>query len=438
MTDFAGLTSVLGSTLGAWYDFRDLNNLQRLITEWIADWGPDWLASIIAGVLGTLGILGVIGPTLLILIWVERKVIARFQQRYGPNRVGPKGLLQPVADAVKLILKEQLAPRAAAKLIFFLPPVLIFVPGVLIWGVLPFGPRMSVADLNVGVLFLLAVSGTTVLVIFMAGWSSNNKYALFGAMRAVAMSISYEVPMVLALLTLVVFSGTMSINGIVEWQQQEDVIFILLFPLSAIAFFFAASAELNRTPADISEAESEIVAGYHTEYSGMRFGLFYAVELGNTLVVSAFIATFFLGGWWLWGLDQWVPSWIILLAKTGAVYFLLIWTRGTLPRLRVDQLMSFCWKALVPATLLFVVVAFVERTLLISEGWDTTVALPIMAVFNIALTLGAIMLFARVSRPAALRRPARIRMAGTESGRLRAARQVASRTEEPQFQVGGD
>ena len=438
MSGLVSLGSVLGSTLGAWYDFRDLNNLQRLITEWIAEWGPDWLASIVTGVLGALGILAVIGPTLLILIWVERKVISRFQQRYGPNRVGPKGLLQPVADAVKLILKEQLAPRSADKLIFFLPPVLIFVPGILIWGVLPFGPRMSVADLNVGVLFLLAVSGTAVLVIFMAGWSSNNKYALLGAMRAVAMSISYEVPMVLALLTLVVFSGTMSVNGIVEWQQQEDVIFILLFPLSAIAFFFAASAELNRTPADISEAESEIVAGYHTEYSGMRFGLFYAIELGNTLVVSGFIATFFLGGWWLWGLDQWVPSWIILLAKTAAVYFLLIWTRGTLPRLRVDQLMGFCWKALVPATLLFVVVAFVERTLLISEGWDTTVALPIMAVFNIALTLGAITLFARVSRPAALRRPARIRMAGSEIGGLRAARQVASRTEEPQFQVGGD
>ena len=186
--DFAsGLVPNLGSNagvvLGAWYDFRDLNNLSRLITEWIADWGPDWLASIVAGLLGSLGILAVIGPTLLVLIWVERKVIARFQQRYGPNRVGPKGLLQPVADAIKLILKEQLAPRAADKLIFFLPPVLIFVPGVLIWGVLPFGPRMSVADLNVGVLFLLAVSGTGVLVLFMAGWSSNNKYALFGAMR---------------------------------------------------------------------------------------------------------------------------------------------------------------------------------------------------------------------------------------------------------------
>ena len=434
MSTLAGLSSVLG----AWYDFRDLNNLQRLITEWIAEWGPDWIASIVTGVLGALAILAVIGPTLLILIWVERKVIARFQQRYGPNRVGPKGLLQPVADAIKLILKEQLAPRSADKLLFFLPPVLIFVPGILVWGVLPFGPRMSVADLNVGVLYLLAVSGTAVLVLFMAGWSSNNKYALFGAMRAVAMSISYEVPMVLALLTLVVFSGTMSVNGIVEWQQQEDVIFILLFPLSAVAFFFAASAELNRTPADISEAESEIVAGYHTEYSGMRFGLFYAVELGNTLVVSGFIATFFLGGWWLWGLEQWVPSWIILLAKTGAVYFLLIWTRGTLPRLRIDQLMGFCWKALVPATLLFVVVAFVERTLILSEGWDTTIALPIMAVFNIALTLGAVMLFARVSRPAELRRPARIRMAGAQIGGLRAARDIASRSEEPQFQVGGD
>ena len=260
----------------------------------------------------------------------------------------------------------------------------------------------------------------------MAGWSSNNKYALFGAMRAVAMSISYEIPMVLALLTLVVFSGTMSINGIVEWQQQEDVIFILLFPLAAIAFFFSASAELNRTPADISEAESEIVAGYHTEYSGMRFGLFYAVELGNTMVISAFVATFFLGGWWLWGLEQWVPSWMILLAKTGAVYFLLIWTRGTLPRLRIDQLMSFCWKALVPSSLIFVAIAIVERTLLVTQGWDTTIALPIMAVINISLTLGVVVLFARVARPAHLRRAPRTTLVRDRVGGLRAARAVAA------------
>ena len=416
---------------GAWYDFRDLNNLSRLITDWIGDWGPDWLSSLVTGLLGSLGVLAVIGPTLLVLIWVERKVIARFQQRYGPNRVGPKGLFQPVADAVKLILKEQLAPRAADKLIFFLPPVLIFVPGLLIWGVLPFGPRMSVADLNVGVLFLLAVSGTAVLVIFMAGWSSNNKYSLLGAMRAVAMSISYEVPMVLALLAVVIFAGTMSVNGIVQWQQQEDLILLLLLPLPAIAFFFAASAELNRTPADISEAESEIVAGYHTEYSGMRFGLFYAVELGNTLVVSGFIATFFLGGWWLWGLDQWVPSWIILLAKTAAVYFLLIWTRGTLPRLRVDQLMGFCWKALVPATLIFVAVAAIERTLIVNYGWDTTIALPVMIVLNFALTIGLIALFARVSRAPELRRPARTTLVRDRIGGLRAAREIAAESRGP-------
>ena len=416
----------MNAVLGAWYDFRDLNNLSREISEWVADWGPDWLASIVTGLLGALAILAVIGPTLLILIWVERKVIARFQQRYGPNRVGPRGLLQPVADAVKLILKEELAPRAADKLIFFLPPVLVFLPAIVVWGVLPFGPRMSVADLNVGVLFLLAVSGTAVLAIFMAGWASNNKYALFGAMRAVAVSISYEVPMVLSLLTLVFFTGTMSINGIVEWQQQEDVILVVLFPLAAITFFFAATAELNRTPADISEAESEIVAGYHTEYSGMRFGLFYAVELANALAVSAFVATFFLGGWWLWGLDEWVPSWMILLAKTGLVYFVLIWFRGTFPRLRIDQLMALCWKALVPAGLVFVAVAAVERTLLIEEGWDTTVALPVMAAINIALSGAVVVLFARVARSPRLRRPARTILVRDQVGGLRAAREVAA------------
>ena len=288
--------------LAAWYDLRDLSGLSREITEWVADWGPDWLASILSGLIGAIGVISVIGPALLVLIWVERKVIARMQSRYGPNRVGPRGLLQPVADAVKLILKEELAPRAADKLLFFLPPVLVFIPAILIWGVLPFGPNMQVADLNAGVLFLLAVSGTNAIMIFMAGWASNNKYALFGAMRVIAMSISYEIPAVLALLTIAFFTGTLSVSEMVIWQQQNDVILLALLPMSAFMFFFASTAELNRTPIDISEAESEIVAGYHTEYSGMRFGLFYAVELANTLVISAFMATFFLaaggsGGW---------------------------------------------------------------------------------------------------------------------------------------------
>ncbi|MDE2639806.1 MAG: NADH-quinone oxidoreductase subunit H, partial [Chloroflexota bacterium] len=197
-------------------------------------------------------------------------------------------LLQPVADAVKLILKEELAPRAADKWVFFLPPVLIFVPAILIWGVLPFGPNMSVADLEMGVLFLVAISGVNVLVVFMAGWAQNNKYALFGAMRVIAMSISYEIPVVLSLLALVFFTGTMSINGIVLWQQANDVVLFLLFPMAALMFLFGSTAELNRTPADISEAESEIVAGYHVEYSGMRWGLFHAIGHARTLTLVGF------------------------------------------------------------------------------------------------------------------------------------------------------
>ena len=407
--------------LAKWYDLRDLSGLSEEITGWI---GADWLASLVSGLLGALGVLAVVGPTLLMLIWVERKVIARFQQRYGPNRVGPKGLVQPVADALKLVLKEELRPRAADKYLFLLPPVLIFLPALLIWGVVPFGPNMQVADLNVGVLYLLAVSSTGVIAIFIAGWSSNNKYALFGAMRVVAMSISYEVPMVLALLTVVFFTGTMSLNGIVEWQQSEDLFLVLMLPMTAFMFFFSATAELNRTPLDISEAESEIVAGYHTEYSGMRFGLFYAVELLNTLAISAFIATFFLGGWWLWGLDEWVPPWIILLAKTGGVYFLFIWTRGTLPRLRIDQMMHFCWKFLVPVGLVFLVAAAVERTLLLENNWDASIALPIFGIINAGLTVVAVVTWAKLSGTESQKLPSNAIMARGRVGGLRAAQAI--------------
>ena len=410
---------------GEWYDLRDLNGISRELTEWIAGWGPDWLASVVTGLIGALGVLAIIGPSLLLLIWLERKVIARMQSRYGPNRVGPVGLLQPLADAIKLILKEELAPRAADKWVFYLPPVLIFVPAILVWGVLPFGPNMQVADLESGVLFLVAISGVNVLVIFMAGWAQNNKYALFGAMRVIAMSISYEIPVVLSLLTLVFFTGTLSINGVVFWQQGNDVILFLLFPTAALMFFFGSTAELNRTPADISEAESEIVAGYHTEYSGMRFGLFYAVELANTLAISAFFATFFLGGWWLWGLDEWVPPWVILLAKTFMIYFVFIWLRGTLPRLRLDQLMSFCWKFLVPVGLVFVAVAATERTLLVTEGWDPAVALPLYGLINWAITGLAVVIYARSAGSAAQRLPAKPIMARGRLGGLRAAQQLS-------------
>ena len=418
----------MSHVLGAWYDLRDLSGISREITEWVNTWGPDWLASAVSGLIGALALLAILGPSLLILIWVERKVIARMQVRYGPNRVGPRGLFQPVADAMKLILKEELAPRAADKALFFLPPVLVFVPAILVWGVIPFGPNMTLADLDVGVLFVLAISSTNVLMVFLAGWASNNKYALFGAMRVIAMSISYEIPMVLSLLTVAIFTGALSLNGIVHWQQQEDLALILLLPLTAFMFFFTATAELNRTPMDIAEAESEIVAGYHTEYSGMRFGLFYAVELLNTLGISALTATIFLGGWWLWGLDHWVPSWLILLAKTGLVYFLFIWLRGTLPRLRIDQLMAFGWKFLVPAGLVFLTIAAVERTLLIEEDWDRSVALPIMAIVNAAFTVAAVLGYVWLNGRRARRLPSHPILVRGRVGGLRAARDLQEAT----------
>ena len=210
--------------LAAWYDLRDLSGISREITEWVASWGPEWLASAVSGAIGAIAILAVIGPTLMILIWTERKVIARLQVRYGPNRVGPRGLLQPVADAVKLILKEELVPRAADKWLFFLPPVLVFIPALLVWGVLPFGPHMQVADLNVGVLFLLAVSGTNVLAVFIAGWASNNNYALLGSMRTViAMMISLRDPAGRSRCSPWCFlTGSMQhLTSIVQWQADH-------------------------------------------------------------------------------------------------------------------------------------------------------------------------------------------------------------------------
>ena len=226
--------------------------------------------------------------------------------------LGPFGLLQPVADAIKLIQKEVLQPRAADGKLFNLPPILVFIPAMLTFAVFAWAPDMVYADLNVGVLYLLALSSVTSLAIFMAGWASNNKYALLGAMRVIAMAISYEIPLVLALLAPVLFTGTMNIPDIVDWQREHHIWLAFLLPLPVLIYAISATAELNRTPADIAEAESEIVAGFHTEYSGMKFGLFYAVELINALAVSGIMASLFFGGYSLFGLDEWIPPWIDL------------------------------------------------------------------------------------------------------------------------------
>ncbi|MGI8552131.1 MAG: NADH-quinone oxidoreductase subunit NuoH [Dehalococcoidia bacterium] len=395
-------------TLSAWYDLRDLGNPVQSLLHWSGQWGPGWLPYVLGGVIGAAALGLFLGVAMLACIWIERRVVARFQIRRGPNRAGPLGLLQPVADALKLMQKEALMPDGADKVLFLLPPFLIFIPVLLTFGVIPFGRLMSVANINVGILYVVAVGSAAPLMIFMAGWSSNNKYSLLGAMRVVAMVISYEIPMVLALLGVVLFSGTMDLNGIVSWQRDHGVLLILLQPLAAIIYFIAASAELNRTPSDIAEAESEIVAGYHTEYSGMKWGLFYAVELANALAVSGIFATLFLGGWWLFGIDKIIPNFLIFFVKLAAAYFILIWTRGTLPRLRIDQLLAFAWKFLLPLAVTNIFLAALEVLIWQQSGASAGILFPIFAVVNWllagALIVGYSHLYgSQIQRPRKLR-----------------------------------
>lgn len=395
------LTSLSVSLLN-WYDFdpfRDLFN-------WLDDHLADWIIYLLSGVVGAVGILTFVGLGALINVWLERRIIGRIQVRRGPNRVGPWGLLQPVADAIKLIQKEVLQPVAADGRLFNLPPVLIFIPAMLSFAVFAWAPDMILANLDVGVLYLLALSSITALAIFIAGWASNNKYALLGAMRVIAMMISYEVPMVIALLGPVLLAGTMNVGGLVEWQQDHGFLAIFV-PLSLVIYTISATAELNRTPADIAEAESEIVAGYHTEYSGMKFGLFYAVELVNSIAVSAILASIFFGGWWLFGIEDLVPAWLIFILKTYIFYFGLIWLRGTLPRFRIDQLMAVAWKMLLPLALINIAIITIE--VLIWEEFDLSDwVLAAYAVINIALAIALLMFFFRVITAKLYRLPRRV------------------------------
>ncbi|HLF71036.1 MAG TPA: NADH-quinone oxidoreductase subunit NuoH, partial [Dehalococcoidia bacterium] len=333
--------------LDAWFNFDPFSDLYN----WLNDQTAGWIVYLISAAIGATGILSFVGLGALANVWLERRIIGRMQVRRGPNRVGPFGLLQPVADAIKLIQKEVLQPRAADSKLFNLPPILVFIPAMLTFAVFAWAPDMVYADLNVGVLYLLALSSITSLAIFMAGWASNNKYALLGAMRVIAMAISYEIPLVLALLAPVLFASSMNIPTIVEWQRHYTVWLAFLLPAPVFIYALAATAELNRTPADIAEAESEIVAGFHTEYSGMKFGLFYAVELINSLAVSGIMASLFFGGYSLFGIEDYIPPWIIFIGKIYFFYFGLIWLRGTWPRLRIDQLMAFAWKMLIPLVL---------------------------------------------------------------------------------------
>ncbi|MBI5878230.1 MAG: NADH-quinone oxidoreductase subunit NuoH [Chloroflexi bacterium] len=305
--------------------------------------------------------------TMMFLTWLERKVIGRIQDRIGPNRAGPFGLLQPVADMLKLFTKEMIVPDRADKIVYYLGPAIVVVPAFLIFSVLPFDQSAIIADLNIGFLFIAAIGSTSTIGLLMAGWASNNKYALLGGMRAVAQFVSYEIPQVLSVVGVLLLAGSLQMGKIVD--SQAYVWNVFLQPVAFVIFLIASISEINRTPFDLPEAESEIIAGYHTEYGAIGFAYYQLAEFINMFAVSAIGATLFLGGWqepfgisWLLGFRL-VPGIVWFIGKTYLLVFVMIWLRGTLPRLRVDQLMNFAWKVLVPLALVNLVLAGVGISL---------------------------------------------------------------------------
>ena len=303
--------------------------------------------------------------------WFERRVLAKFQVRIGPNRAGKQGLLQPVADALKLIFKEELVPEKADKLIFIMAPVLTMIPALIITAVVPWGPpitlfgktfTLSVADINLGALYILTVTSISIYGITLAGWSSNNKYATLGGLRATAQMISYELALGLAFVGPILLAGSMSITDIVN--SQKEMWYIVYQPLGALIYFIAAVAEINRSPFDMPEAEQELTAGYHTEYSGMKFALFFMAEYIKMIAISMIGASIFLGGFQGPFLDKapWLgPIWLFI--KVVVLLFVLVWIRATLPRIRYDRLMAFGWKIMFPLALLNVMVTALVITL---------------------------------------------------------------------------
>ena len=291
------------------------------------------------------------------LTYYERKALARIQVRVGPNRAGPKGLLQPVADAIKLIFKEELIPDRADKIVFILAPILTLVPAIVIMAVIPWGTSVTIAgrevslyltDINVGVLYLMSVASIAVYGIVLAGWSSNNKYSMMGGLRSSAQMVSYELALGLAFISPILIAGTMSLLGIVEAQGEQGW-FVIWQPLGALIFLLASLAEVNRAPFDMPEAEQELTAGYHTEYSGMKFAMFFIAEYMKMIAISAFAATLFFGGYRGPFVDTYpILGPLYLGIKIFLLLFLLIWIRATLPRFRYDRLMAFGWKLLLP------------------------------------------------------------------------------------------
>ena len=368
------------------------NPLFRLIYDYASSLLPCWLSYVVAGVTIMLILINAVLLGAAIVSWMERRLLGRFQNRIGPNRWGPFGLLQPIADLFKLITKEDLIPAGADRIAFTLVPIIMVASLILMAAVIPFAKDTSLVDLNVGILYLLAVSSLTSIALFTAGWASDNRYALFGTARSVAVLISYEVPVVLSLLGVVMIAGSMSLSSIVE---SQSIPFIVVQPLAFFVFLAGMSAELNRTPFDLAEAESEIIAGYHTEYSGIKFALIQAAEFGGVLVVSALITTLFLGGWS--GPWEEYLGWVWFLVKTILVVAVFSWIRATFPRLRIDQIMAFSWKVMLPLSIINLAATTIE-VYVFKSGGITTLELWVMGIINLVIAAACLPLFGRLMK----------------------------------------
>jgi NADH-quinone oxidoreductase subunit H len=303
--------------------------------------GPD----VMAGLVGLAIIAGIVPLNVAFLVLLERKVAGHIQLRPGPMEVGPHGVLQTLIDAVKLLGKEMVTPLSTDKVVFFLAPILIVAPAFVGFVPIPFSPMMQIRDVNVGILLIFSFSSITVMSILMAGWGSNNKYALIGAVRSVAQNVAYEIPLLLATMSVIIMTNTFKLGEIA--QAQSSIWYIFLQPIAAIIFFIATTAETNRAPFDLVEAESELVSGFHTEYTGMRFSLFFLAEYTNMVIAAAMFTVLFLGGWH----GPLFPGMIWFLIKTYFLIFVVMWARWTYPRIRFDQLMNFAWKVLIPFAL---------------------------------------------------------------------------------------
>jgi NADH-quinone oxidoreductase subunit H len=295
-------------------------------------------------IIGLIGVLILVVINALVLTWAERKVAGHMQRRIAAKEVGPFGLIQPIADSLKLLGKELLTPVNVDKPLYYLAPTLIFIPVLVSFIVIPFDSYLQVKDINVGILVILAFSSLSMLSILIAGWGSNNKYSLIGAVRSVAQNIAYEIPLLLSLLPIVIIASSLSLRDIVE--AQKGIWFVIYQPFAFLIYFIAGVAETNRTPFDLPEAESELVAGFHTEYSGMRFAIFFLAEYTNIMIISAIATTFFLGGY----LGPVLPGIVWFLIKTYFLVFVILWFRWTFPRVRFDQLLNFSWKILIPVS----------------------------------------------------------------------------------------